>query len=140
MKCLPDIEVIGGQVHPVPKLSLQNPLGFEKIVERLQDIENILGDTYDLDRLRELVEADKAGKAMIFPVKPGEYIYLISLDSEIVPCRVGNIAAEEWGMSFEGAVEGFGPYRTGPNEKVFFSREAAESALKSCMGKEKSNG
>ena len=50
MKCLTDIEVIGGQVHHVPKLSLQNPLGFEKIVERLQDIENILGDDYDLDR------------------------------------------------------------------------------------------
>lgn len=92
-----------------------------------------------IHRLRELAEADMEGKAMILPVKPGEYIYLISLDSEIVPCRVGNIAAEEWGMSFEGAVEGFGPYRTGPNEKVFFSRESAENALKTCMGKEKSN-
>ena len=99
------------------------------LVERLSNIEDILGDDYDLDRLRELVEAAKAGKIMILPIKPGEYIYLISLDSEIVPCRVGNIAAEEWGTSFEGYVDGFGPYRTGPNEKVFFSREAAEDAL-----------
>lgn len=30
-------------------------------VRRLQEIENILGDTYDLDRLRELVKADKQG-------------------------------------------------------------------------------
>lgn len=67
MKRLTDIEVISGQVHPVPKLSLQNLLGFEKIVERLQDIENILGDDYDLDRLRELVEADKQGRVKIYP-------------------------------------------------------------------------
>lgn len=100
------------------------------VAKRLADIEDILGDTYDLDRLRELIAADRAGKAMILPVKPGEYIYLISLDSEIVPCRVGNIAAEEWGTSFEGYVNGFGAYRTGPNDKVFFSRMEAVNALK----------
>lgn len=31
---------------------------------RLCQIEDILGDTYDLDRLRELVEADKAGRVL----------------------------------------------------------------------------
>ena len=30
--------------------------------ERLRDIENILGDEYELDRLRELVEADREGR------------------------------------------------------------------------------
>ena len=34
---------------------------FEKLVDRLGQIEDILGDIYDLDRLRELVEADKSG-------------------------------------------------------------------------------
>lgn len=34
---------------------------------RLDKIENILGDTYDLDRLRELVEADKDGRIKIIP-------------------------------------------------------------------------
>lgn len=33
-------------------------------VDRLGQIEDILGDTYDLDRLRELVEADKAGRVL----------------------------------------------------------------------------
>lgn len=98
-------------------------------LEELERLRGVLGDTYDLDRLRELVEADRAGKIMILPVKPGEYAYLITLGREIVRFRVGNVAAEEWGTSFEGYVEGFGPYRTGPNEKVFFSREAAEAAL-----------
>ena len=32
---------------------------------RLQEIENILGNDYDLDRLKELVEADKEGKVHI---------------------------------------------------------------------------
>lgn len=31
-------------------------------VYRLQEIENILGDDYDLEHLKELVEADKEGK------------------------------------------------------------------------------
>lgn len=31
---------------------------------RLASIEDILGDTYDIDRLRELVEADRDGKSM----------------------------------------------------------------------------
>ena len=66
MERLTDIEVIAGQVHPIPKLELQNPSGLEKIVSRLQEIEDILGDTYDLDRLRELVEADKAGQCVSF--------------------------------------------------------------------------
>lgn len=31
-------------------------------VYRLQEIENILGDDYDLEHLKELVEADREGK------------------------------------------------------------------------------
>lgn len=34
-------------------------------VYRLQEIENILGDDYDLEHLKELVEADKEGKVHI---------------------------------------------------------------------------
>ncbi len=36
-------------------------------VRRLQEIENILGNTYDLDHLRELVEADKDGRCVVLP-------------------------------------------------------------------------
>lgn len=38
-------------------------------VDRLGQIEDILGDTYDLDRLRELVEADKDCRCVVLPVK-----------------------------------------------------------------------
>ena len=32
-----------------------------KAIKKLNDIENILGDEYDLERLRNLVEADREG-------------------------------------------------------------------------------
>ena len=40
---------------------------YGKIVARLAAIEDILGDEYDLERLRELVDADRAGKCVILP-------------------------------------------------------------------------
>ena len=36
---------------------------------RVSEIEAILGDDYDLDRLRELVEADKDGRCVVLPVR-----------------------------------------------------------------------
>ena len=37
------------------------------VLDRLAAIEDILGDTYDLDHLRELVEADKDGRCVVLP-------------------------------------------------------------------------
>ena len=34
---------------------------------RLKQIEDILGDDYDLDRLKELVKADREGKCVVLP-------------------------------------------------------------------------
>lgn len=45
---------------------------------RLKAIEEILGDDYDLDRLRELVEADREEKIIMPPVKIGERVYHIT--------------------------------------------------------------
>lgn len=47
------------------------------IYHRLTDIEDILGDNYDLDRLRELVEADRDGRCEIHKMKDGEVAYSI---------------------------------------------------------------
>lgn len=47
------------------------------VAKRLADIEDILGDTYDLDRLRELVEAEKAGKNFVSPCKIGDTVYIL---------------------------------------------------------------
>lgn len=37
----------------------------DKIVDRLAAYEDILGDEYDLDRLRELVQADREGRCVV---------------------------------------------------------------------------
>lgn len=50
------------------------PCKLPKIVHRLAEIEDILGDDYDLERLRELVEADREGQCVVLQVKPGEKV------------------------------------------------------------------
>lgn len=50
---------------------------FDKLVDRLGTIEDILGDDYDLDRLRELVEADRDGRCVVLPAKMGDDVWLI---------------------------------------------------------------
>lgn len=47
-------------------------------VDRLAEIEDILGDDYGLDRLRELVEADREERVVVLPVKEGATVYHIS--------------------------------------------------------------
>jgi hypothetical protein len=44
----------------------------ESVMGRLVTIEDILGDEYDLDRLRELVQADREGRCVVLdmPRKP----------------------------------------------------------------------
>lgn len=45
------------------------PCDQRKLWERLKAIEDILGNDYDLDRLRELVEADRDGRCVVLPVR-----------------------------------------------------------------------
>lgn len=44
------------------------------IVDRLAAIEDILGDEYDLDRLRELKQADDEGRCVVLPCKVGQKV------------------------------------------------------------------
>lgn len=46
-------------------------------VIRLSAIEDILGDDYDLDRLKELVEADRDSRCVVLPCKVGDTVYCI---------------------------------------------------------------
>lgn len=48
----------------------EKPTG-KQIYQRLLEIEDILGENYDLDRLRELVEADRAGRVKILSSSTG---------------------------------------------------------------------
>lgn len=43
--------------------------------DRLAAIEEILGDDYDLDRLKEIVKADREGRCITLPCKVGDPIW-----------------------------------------------------------------
>ena len=46
------------------------------IVRRLATIEDILGGEYDLDRLRELAQADREGRRVVLPCKVEDDVYI----------------------------------------------------------------
>lgn len=57
---------IANNENATPK---QKVLKIPKVIDRLASIEDILGDEYDLDRLRELAQADREGRCVVF--QPG---------------------------------------------------------------------
>ena len=83
----------------------------ETAIHRLVTIEDILGDEYDLDRLRELAQADREGRCVVLPCKVGETVYWAVR---------GRVRKAGFDLS---ASKYFGKY-------VFTTCEAAEQALK----------
>ena len=51
-------------------------------LHRLATIEDILGDEYDLDRLRELAEADREGRCVVLPCKIGGPVWRLYDDCD----------------------------------------------------------
>lgn len=113
----------------------------DKGLDRLADIEDILGDDYDLDRLRELVEADRDGRCVVLLRKPyyklysGEEIYIVE-DGEVYMDHVQDVDLSESDHE-KNKVEAW--YYTGNDfafterewgKTVFPTSEDAEAALK----------
>ena len=48
----------------------------EKVYNRLKKIEDILGDEYDLDELKEVVQAKREGRCVVLPFKPPKWVYM----------------------------------------------------------------
>ena len=102
------------------------------MVERLAEIEDILGDDYDLERLKELVQADREGKVILRHIKEGGKVYIILL-GRILPFDVisatlygENIVYEaEHGMCLKYRFD-----NTDIGKSVFLTRQEAEAALK----------
>lgn len=52
------------------------PVVTQEVIDRLVTIEDILGEEYDLDRLRELAQADREGRCVVIhpdPATESEY-------------------------------------------------------------------
>lgn len=58
--------------------------------ERLKSIEDILGVDYDLDRLHELMEADRDGRCVVLPCKPGDTINAFTIGKGMCRCVVSD--------------------------------------------------
>ena len=107
----------------------------QRIFNRLCDLTDILGDDYDLDRLKEMVEADREGKCVLLPCKVGDKLYKISengVKEVVVQSIVFMLShtvnhltvhvANERGAMTEIETKDFG-------KTVFLTREEAEAAL-----------
>ena len=55
--------IIGCPDFEIPKII---GMIIQRVVDKCANIEDILGDDYDLDRLRELVEADRDGRCVVY--------------------------------------------------------------------------
>lgn len=100
---------------------------------RLKKIEDILGDDYDLDRLRELVEADREGRCYITSVKIGDRIFVPDKEGKIISTRVQGISLPVHGNDLILHLGGYpAEYLWSDREGIDWwkSREAAEAALK----------
>lgn len=66
------------------------------VCERLAAFEDIAELCGGLDRLRELAEADKEGRCVVLPAKPGEHIFVTGR-RKIVECVVDAIYIDQRG-------------------------------------------
>ena len=113
----------------------------------IADMENILGGNYDLNRLRELVEADREGRCVVLPCKVGDAAYVIDpgdYHSGYKPyVREKEVTEISWKKVRNGKDLGFGLILKGGDcntsarykissigKTVFLTREAAKAALK----------
>ena len=105
-----------------------------EVLIRLSKIEDILGDEYDLDRLKELVQADREGKCVVLPCRVGDKVYCIQSyfnDAKMrsekkVKCRVVDFIQSLPDLfECEGMIYKFSDI----GKIVFLTSEEAESAL-----------
>lgn len=74
MERLTDYEKIAGHAHAIPKMDVDA----DKAMARLAEIEDILGDEYDLEHLRKLVNSDRDERCFTLPAKIGDTVYHIT--------------------------------------------------------------
>ena len=106
------------------RIMMEEKPSVEKVYNRLKKIEDILGDEYDLDRLRELAEADREGRCVVLP-KDGMVYYIEEAGGEK---WIGNKPIQQVVLrcGFGMALLEFSLFDKGK----YFSRAEAEAALR----------
>ncbi len=103
---------------------------------RLKEIEDILGDDYDLDRLKELVQADREGRCVVLPCKLHDKVFFVENGcvKETEVDSFHNWTSGHWKISTHtdrmfDHWKGYEIDFSGINKTVFLTREEAEAAL-----------
>lgn len=111
------------------KQDLVHEMGYSHIWKRLAEIENILGDDYDLDRLKEIVQADREGRCVVLPCKVGDTLYYFgeTYKTLIKPVTVEEVYIGD-GVFTVGVSNGFTTF-TLQEKEWYKSKKEAESAL-----------
>ena len=125
----------GPTINGVNKDTLRHLV--RQLYAELKQIEDILGDNYDLDHLRGLVAAEREGRLFILQIKPGDSVYwLLEDDGWYIsdPEIVADVGTK--GFYLSGVRDSVEP---GDNpsfipwdeigKSVFLSQEEAEAAL-----------
>ena len=104
----------------------------ETAIHRLVTIEDILGDEYDLDELREMVQAKREGRCVVLPCKVEDDVY-INILGRTLPFTVISVSQMASTPTFKAQhgirlVYIFKADDVG--ETVFLTREDAEAALR----------
>lgn len=100
--------------------------------ERRRKIEEIVADM-PIDRLRELVEADRDGRCYIANVKIGEQVFVPDKKGKVIACRVQGISLPAHGKNLIIHLGGYpAEYLWSDREGKDWwkTRESAEAALK----------
>ena len=65
-------------------------------IDRLSELEDILGDDYDLIRLREIVEADREGRCVVLPCQPSDItVYQLRDKKHVISLETKNMLLGE---------------------------------------------
>ena len=90
-----------GQMRtPPPARNKSKNPSYESLYKRLAAIEDILGDEYDRDELREIIQAKREGRCIVLPCKKGDTVRRIVHDAtpHVTKDRCTDIKYEIWLM------------------------------------------
>ena len=106
------------------RIMMEEKPSVEKVYNRLKKIEDILGDEYDLDELKEVVQAKREGRCVVLP-KDGMVYYIEEAGGEK---WIGNKPIQQVILrcGFGMALLEFSLFDKGK----YFSRADAEAALR----------
>ena len=113
------------------RILMEEKPSVEKVYNRLKKIEDILGDEYGLDELREMVQAKRKGRCIVLPCKKGDTVWRIVHDAapHITKDRCTDIKYENrdiWVHLIGDRVMGGWNF----GKLLFLTREDAEAALR----------